>query len=85
VRLSEWVRDRFWFIPLLLVIGGVVVAVVVAHPEVAGLPPDWQIGRDVRTSTADTLLGVMSSSMLTFVGVVFAISCSWRAPSSRRE
>ena len=28
----------------------------------------------VRTSTADTMLGAMSSSMLTFVGVVFAIT-----------
>ena len=74
VRLSEWVRDRFWFIPLLLVLGGVLVAVVVADPEVVGLPPDWGLGNTIRTSTADTMLGVMSSSMLTFVGVVFAIT-----------
>ena len=45
VRLSEWVRDRFWFIPLLLVLGGVLAAVVVAHPEVVGLPRDWGLGR----------------------------------------
>lgn len=74
VRLSEWVRDRFWFIPLLLVLGGVLVAVVVADPGVVGLPPDWGLGSTIRTSTADTMLGVMSSSMLTFVGVVFAIT-----------
>jgi uncharacterized membrane protein len=74
VRLSEWVRDRFWFIPVLLVLGGILTAVVVAHPEVVGLPRDWGLGSAVRTSTADTMLEVMSSSMLTFVGVVFAIT-----------
>ncbi len=73
-RLFEWLRDRFWFIPLLLVLSGVLTAVVVAHPEVVGLPLDWGLGRAVRTSTADTMLGVISSSMLTFVGVVFAIT-----------
>ena len=74
VRLSEWVRDRFWFIPVLLVLGGVLTAVVVAHPQVVRLPRDWGLGSAVRTSTADTMLEVMSSSMLTFVGVVFAIT-----------
>ena len=44
VRLSEWVRDRFWFIPMLLVLGGILVAVVVAYPEVVGLPADWGSG-----------------------------------------
>ena len=73
-RLSEWLRDRFWFIPMLLVLGGILVAVVVAYPEVVGLPRDVGHGHVVRTSTADTMLGVMSSSMLTFVGVVFAIT-----------
>ena len=74
VRLSELVRDRFWVIPLVMVLGGVLLAVVVAHPGVVGLPADWGAGDSVRTSTADTMLEVMSSSMLTFVGVVFAIS-----------
>ena len=60
--------------PLLLVLGGILVAVVVAYPEVVGLPRDLGHGHVVRTSTADTMLGVMSSSMLTFVGVVFAIT-----------
>jgi uncharacterized membrane protein len=73
-RLAEWVRDRFWFIPLLLILGGVLLAVVVARPEVVGLPPDWGLGTTVRPATADTMLEVMSTSMLTFVGVVFAIT-----------
>jgi uncharacterized membrane protein len=74
VRLVEWLRDRFWFIPLVLVIGGIATAVVAAYPETVGLPPEWGIRHPVRTSTADTMLDVMSSSMLTFVGVVFAIT-----------
>ena len=73
-RLAEWVRDRFWFIPLLLILGGILIAIVVAHPEVVALPPDWGLGSTVRPTTADTLLEVMSTSMLTFVGVVFAIT-----------
>ena len=74
VRFVEWVRDRFWFIPILLVLWGILTAVVVAYPDVLGLPQDLGSGHAVRTSTADTMLGVMSSSMLTFVGVVFAIT-----------
>jgi uncharacterized membrane protein len=74
VRFGEWVRDRFWVIPLLLVGWGILTAVVVAYPSLVGLPDDWGTGDLVRTSTADTMLGVMSTSMLTFVGVVFAIS-----------
>jgi uncharacterized membrane protein len=74
VRFVEWVRDRFWFIPILLVLWGILTAVVVAYPGILGLPRDLGSGHAVRTSTADTMLGVMSSSMLTFVGVVFAIT-----------
>ena len=74
VRLSESVRDRFWVIPLLLVLGGILDRGRRRPSEVVGLPADWGLGDTVRTSTADTMLEVMSSSMLTFVGVVFAIS-----------
>lgn len=73
-RLGEWVRDRLWFIPMLLVLWGILTAVVVAYPDVVGLPRHLGGGHAVRTTTADTILGVMSSSMLTFVGVVFAIT-----------
>lgn len=80
--LVEWVRDRFWFIPLLLVLWGILTAVVVAYPDVVGLPRDLGSGQAVRTTTADTVLGVMSSSMLTFVGVVFAITLVGLQPAS---
>ena len=74
VRLNEWVRERFWSIPLALVLAGVLVAAVVSRPGLLGLPADWDLGHIVRVSTANTLLQVMASSMLTFVGVVFAIT-----------
>jgi len=74
VRWSEWVRERFWSIPAVLVLAGVLTAVVVCRPDLLGLPTDWDLGRVVRIRTADTMLQVMASSMLTFVGVVFAIT-----------
>ena len=74
VRLHEWVRDRFWSIPAVLVVAGVLVAVVVSRPDLLGLPTDWDLAEIVRLRTADTILQVMASSMLTFVGVVFALT-----------
>lgn len=66
--------ERFWTIPLALIVLGVIIAVVVSQPELLGLPEDWGFGNLARTSTADAILQVMASSMLTFVGVVFAIT-----------
>jgi uncharacterized membrane protein len=74
VRLNEWVRERFWSIPVALVLAGVLTAVVVSRPDLVGVPSDWDLGHVVRIRTADTMLQVMASSMLTFVGVVFAIT-----------
>lgn len=74
VRLNEWVRERFWSIPVALVLAGILIAVVVSRPGLLGLPVDWDLGHIVRARTANTLLQVMASSMLTFVGVVFAIT-----------
>ena len=34
----------------LWVLGGILTAVVVAHPEVVGLPADWGLGDTVRTT-----------------------------------
>lgn len=73
-RAVELVREKFWSIPLVLIVAGALTATLVSRPEMFGLPGDWQFKHIVRTSTADTLLQVMASSMLTFVGVVFAIT-----------
>ncbi len=74
VRMGEWVRERFWSIPLALILAGVLVGIVVSRPDLLGLSADWHLGSGARTSTADAMLQVMASSMLTFVGVVFAIT-----------
>ena len=74
VRLNEWVRERFWSIPVALVLAGVLLAVAVSRPDLMGLPTNWDLGHVVRIRTANTMLEVMASSMLTFVGVVFAIT-----------
>ena len=36
VRLNEWVRERFWSIPVALVLAGVLIAVVVSRPDLLG-------------------------------------------------
>lgn len=74
VRWGEWVRERFWSIPLAFILGGLLLGVVVSRPDFLGLSDDWQLGNLTRVSTADALLQVMASSMLTFVGVVFALT-----------
>jgi len=74
VRVREWVRERFWSIPLALILAGVLVGILVSRPDLLGLSADWPLGTLARTSTADAMLQVMASSMLTFVGVVFAIT-----------
>ncbi len=40
VRMNEWVRERFWSIPLALIAGGVLIAVAVSRPDLLGLPSD---------------------------------------------
>jgi uncharacterized membrane protein len=74
VRVQEWVREHFWFIPSVFVAAGVLTAAVVCRPHLVGLPESWDFGRTVRVQTAETMLEVMATSMLTFVGAVFTIT-----------
>ena len=71
---GEWVRDRFWAIPLALIVAGVLFGVMVSAPGLLGLPEDWGFGNLARPSTANVMLEVVATSMLTVVGVVFAIT-----------
>ena len=72
-RVAEAIRERFWPIPLLLVLAGVLVGVIVSRPERVWIA-EWDTGQWAQPNTAETILQVMASSMLTFVGVVFAIT-----------
>jgi uncharacterized membrane protein len=74
VRAREWMRDRFWVLPSLLVLAGVVLAVLTAEAERLGIPTSWPSGLRVDPSSAGDILGVVAASMLTFVGVVFTLS-----------
>jgi uncharacterized membrane protein len=86
VRAREWERDRFWVLPSLLVLAGVVLAVLTAEAERLGIPTSWPSGLRVDPSAAGDILGVVAASMLTFVGVVFTltlVALQLAAPSCR--
>lgn len=73
-RAGEWVRDRFWVVPSLLLTAGVVLAVLTAAADDLGVPPGWWRGLPVDPDAAQSILGTIAASMLTFVGVVFTIT-----------
>ena len=74
MRAREWERDRFWVLPSLLVLAGVVLAVLTAEAERLGIPTSWPSGLRVDPSASGDILGVVAASMLTFVGVVFTLT-----------
>lgn len=74
VRAREWGRDRFWPLPSLLVLAGVVLAVLTAEAELLGPVGRWPSGLPVDPSAAGDILGIIAASMLTFVGVVFTLT-----------
>ena len=74
VLVREWLRDRFWALPSVLLLAGVLLAVVTAQADALGLPAAERRWLPVRAGAADTILGVIATSMLTFVGVVFTIT-----------
>jgi uncharacterized membrane protein len=74
VLAGEWLRDRFWALPSMLLVAGVLLAVVTAQADALGLPGAQARWLPVRAGAADTILGVIATSMLTFVGVVFTIT-----------
>jgi uncharacterized membrane protein len=73
VLVREWFRERFWALPSLLLVSGVLLGIVTTKADArrsAGAD-----GRpDVGAGAADTLLGIIATSMLTFVGVVFTMT-----------
>ncbi|HEY5786247.1 MAG TPA: DUF2254 domain-containing protein [Microlunatus sp.] len=74
VLVQEWIRERFWAVPTVLLVAGVSAGLAVS--SVDSIPGLAQLGGGlpIRTASAETLLGIIAASMLTFVGVVFTIT-----------
>ena len=74
VLVHEWIRERFWAVPTVLLTAGVALGVAVSRVEsIPGLALVGG-GLPIRTGSAEALLGIIAASMLTFVGVVFTIT-----------
>jgi uncharacterized membrane protein len=74
VELRDLVREHFWVIPSAMLFGGVVLAWLTAFAEDLGVPARWSRGLPVDQAGASAILGVLATSMLTFVGVVFTMT-----------
>jgi uncharacterized membrane protein len=74
VELRDVVREHFWVIPSVMLLGGVVLAWLTAFAETLGVPQRWSRGLPVDQAGASAILGVLATSMLTFVGVVFTMT-----------
>jgi uncharacterized membrane protein len=74
VLVQEWVRERFWVVPTALLVAGLAVGLAVSRAD--SIPGVDKVGGGlpVRASSAESLLGIIAASMLTFVGVVFTIT-----------
>ena len=74
VLVREWARDRFWVVPSVFLVLGCGLAILTEEAAHFGLPLVLPDALGVTDETADSILGVVASSMLTFVGVVFTIT-----------
>jgi uncharacterized membrane protein len=74
VLAEEWVRERFWVVPAVLLVAGMAVGIAVSRAD--SIPGLAKVGGGlpVRPGSAEALLGIIAASMLTFVGVVFTIT-----------
>lgn len=70
----ERIRDRFWVIPAVLLVAGAVLAVLTVEAPQLGVPAAWRSGFSVAPGEAAGFLGIIASSTLTFLGVVFTLT-----------
>jgi uncharacterized membrane protein len=73
-----WARERladsFWPVPALLLVVGVVLAAVTARAGSLGLDALLRVGPRVSAGEITSVLGIVASSTLTFLGVVFTLT-----------
>lgn len=71
------IRDSLWFLPSMLTVGAIVLAVITIQIDVADVLPDEPAGVWLFSSTASGARGVLSAiagSFITVTGVVFSIT-----------
>jgi uncharacterized membrane protein len=73
-RRIDVLRDQFWIIPTILLVAGMVLAVLTDNAENLGVPRRFARGLPVGEIPSQSILGVLATSMLSFVGVVFTIT-----------
>lgn len=71
-HLRENLRGSLWFIPTLFIVGAIVLALVLVHIDRSGFQPVLLFGGGAEG--AQTFLATVSSSMITFTGLVFTIT-----------
>jgi uncharacterized membrane protein len=71
---QERIRDRFWIVPAALLLSGAVLAVLTVEARQIGVPAGWRSGFSVDPGEAAGFLGIIASSTLTFLGVVFTLT-----------
>jgi uncharacterized membrane protein len=70
----EWLRDTFWPVPALLLAAGVGLAAITANADRLGIPAALRQGPQVDAGETASVLGIIASSTLTFLGVVFTLT-----------
>jgi uncharacterized membrane protein len=75
VRLGEVVKDSFWLIPTLFLVGAIVVGFLLRvlddHLAVDASDSPWWVGSP---EAASNILATIATAILTFLGVVFSIT-----------
>jgi uncharacterized membrane protein len=70
----ERLRDSFWPIPGLLLVAAVALAALTANAGSLGIPAGLRAGPRVDPGETSSVLGIIATSTLTFLGVVFTLT-----------
>jgi uncharacterized membrane protein len=70
----ERIQDTFWPLPAALLVLGAVLAVLTVYAPELGLKAVMPAGPAVAQGEAATVLGIIASATLTFLGVVFTLT-----------
>ncbi|MGO8887577.1 MAG: DUF2254 domain-containing protein [Streptosporangiaceae bacterium] len=71
---AERLADSFWVIPALFLVAGAGLAAVTVNARSLGVPVALRVGPPVNPGEAASVLGIVATSTLTFLGVVFTLT-----------